>query len=69
MAFILVFDIPRELTTERKQVNLALRRMDARMLQFSVWQHESLNKLLEIASRIKLIGGSATILEEKFIFQ
>ena len=69
MAFILVFDIPRELTTERKQVNLALRRMDARMLQFSVWQHESLNKLLEIASRTKLIGGSATILEEKFIFQ
>jgi uncharacterized protein (UPF0128 family) len=68
MSFILTFDIPRELALERKHVNLSLRRMNAKMIQFSVWEHENLSDLIKVALKIKSAGGSARILEEKFIF-
>ena len=68
MSFILTFDIPRDLALERKHVNLSLRRMNAEMIQFSVWKHENLSDLIKVALLIKSVGGSARILEEKFIF-
>jgi uncharacterized protein (UPF0128 family) len=68
MSFILTFDIPRELTSERKRVNLSLRKINAKTLQFSVWKHENLSDLMKVAIMIKSVGGSARILEEKFIF-
>jgi len=45
-----------------------LRRMNAKMIQFSVWEHENLSDLIKVALKIKSVGGSARILEEKFIF-
>ena len=38
------------------------------MIQFSVWKHENLSDLIKVALLIKYVGGSARILEEKFIF-
>ena len=66
--FILAFDLPRELHSERKRVNLELRRMNARMIQFSIWESEKLEELMKIALMIKNFGGSSKILEEKFLF-
>jgi uncharacterized protein (UPF0128 family) len=66
--FILAFDLPRELHSERKRVNLELRRMNARMIQFSIWESEKLEELMKIALMIKNLGGSSKILEEKFLF-
>lgn len=66
--FILIFDLPRELTTERKRVNLELRRLDTEMIQFSIWKSDKLNNLIDIASFIKKSGGAASILEERFVF-
>jgi uncharacterized protein (UPF0128 family) len=66
--FILAFDLPRELHSERKRVNLELRRMNAKMIQFSIWESEKLEELMKIALMIKNLGGSSKILEEKFLF-
>jgi len=65
--FILAFDLPRELHSERKRVNLELRRMNAKMIQFSIWESEKLEELMKIALMIKNLGGSSKILEEKFL--
>jgi len=59
MSFMLMFDLPRELILERKHVNLALHRINAKMIQFSVWEHENLSDLMRIALTIKQHGGSA----------
>jgi uncharacterized protein (UPF0128 family) len=66
--FILAFDLPRELHSERKRVNLELRRMNAKMIQFSIWESEKLEELMKIALMIKSFGGTSKILEEKFLF-
>jgi len=68
MSFLLTFDIPREMKTLQRQVQRDLHRIDAEMLQFSLWKSENLDELLKIALTIRNFGGSARILEEKFIF-
>ena len=68
MSFLLTFDIPREMKTLQRQVQRDLHRIDAEMLQFSLWKSENLDELLRIALTIRNFGGSARILEEKFIF-
>ena len=59
--FILAFDLPRELHSERKRIN-------AKMIQFSIWESEKLEDLIRIAIIIKSFGGTSKILEEKFLF-
>ena len=54
--------------TLQRQVQRDLHRIDAEMLQFSLWKSEKLDELLKIALTIRNFGGSARILEEKFIF-
>jgi hypothetical protein len=68
MSFLITFDIPREMKTLQRQVQRDLHRIDAEMLQFSLWKSEKLDELLKIALTIRNFGGSARILEEKFIF-
>jgi len=68
MSFLITFDIPREMKTLQRQVQRDLHRIDAEMLQFSLWKSEKLDELLRIALTIRNFGGSARILEEKFIF-
>jgi hypothetical protein len=68
MSFLLTFDIPREMKTLQRQVQRDLHRIDAEMLQFSLWKSEKLDELLKIALTIRNFGGSARILEEKFVF-
>jgi len=66
--FILIFDIPRENNTLKVQVWRELQRKNASMIQFSIWKSDRLSELMDIANFIKKSGGSARILEEKFVF-
>lgn len=65
---VLLFDIPRENNTLEKKVNRELQRMNAKMLQHSVWRLDNLQDLIKLALEIKKSGGKATILEEKILF-
>lgn len=63
-----MFDIPREEHKIEVKVWRDLKRMDAKMIQHSVWKSDKLQDLIGIATFIKKSGGQATILEEKLIF-
>lgn len=65
---ILLFDIPREERRIELKIWRELKRLDAKMIQHSVWKSDKLQDLIDIATFIKKSGGSATILEEKLIF-
>jgi len=68
MSFVIVFDIPRFEQSERRRIHRELTRHDCRMMQDSFWKSQDLKFLISIGIRIRKIGGSATILEEKFLF-
>jgi len=68
MSFVIVFDMPRSEQSERRRVHRELVRAGAEMMQDSFWKSDSLKFLIEMGMRIRKIGGSATILEEKFLF-
>jgi len=56
---VIVFDIPRKENTLLKRVNRELKRIGAKRLQFSVWQSDKLDELIEIALFISSNGGQA----------
>lgn len=68
MGFVLIFDIPESEAVEKVRINRELHRINARMIQNSVWKHEDLKELISFAIRIRNLGGKASILEEKFVF-
>ncbi|MBU5537100.1 MAG: hypothetical protein QW818_00500 [Candidatus Aenigmatarchaeota archaeon] len=68
MSFVIVFDIPSMLRTERRQIHRELTKYGCQMIQDSFWRSDNLKFLISIGTRIRKIGGSATILEEKFLF-
>jgi len=59
MSFILVFDIPRNEPLVELRINRELKRIGAKKLQFSVWQSDKLEKLVETALLIRSSGGQA----------
>lgn len=66
--FILVFDLPREMGTVKVRTWRELQEIGAKMMQFSIWKSEKLDELVKLAADIKKSGGSARILEERFVF-
>jgi hypothetical protein len=52
----------------RKQLNLKLKRANAKKIQHSFWKHDDINMLIKIAIWIRNIGGKAEILEERFLY-
>ncbi|MBI1978849.1 MAG: hypothetical protein HYS62_02170 [Candidatus Aenigmarchaeota archaeon] len=66
--FILTFDLPREMGTVKVRTWRELQKIDARMIQFSMWKSARLDELMKIAIGIKKSGGTAKILEERFVF-
>ncbi|HDJ96744.1 MAG TPA: hypothetical protein ENG45_01585 [Candidatus Aenigmarchaeota archaeon] len=68
MSFIIIFDIPRNLSLVALRVNRTLKRIGANKIQHSAWRCKDLNALISIANFIKQHGGKASILEEKFVF-
>lgn len=65
---VLIFDIPKGERHVELKVWRELKKINAKMIQHSVWRHSDLSKLIKIATFIKKSGGSAAILEEKLIF-
>jgi len=68
MSFVIVFDMPRSEQTERRRLHRELVRSGAEMVQDSFWKSDSLKFLTDVGIRIRKLGGSAAILEEKFLF-
>lgn len=68
LEFVIIFDIQLEDRTLARKVQRDLNKIDAKMLQQSVWKSEKLEELIPIAALIKKAGGDAKILEERFVF-
>jgi len=67
--FLIAFDIPTELKTFKLQINRRLKRINATMIQRSLWKHSNLKELIRIATLIKNVGGKAIIMEERLVFE
>ena len=65
---ILIFDIPKAQGSVKVKVWRDLIKINAEKIQHSVWKSDKFETLVEIASFIEKNGGSASILEVKFIF-
>ncbi len=68
MNYVLTFDIPKELHRVQLKAWRYLHKIKAKKHQHSVWKHNNLKQLIEIAIYIKSNGGHASILEERFLF-
>lgn len=68
MSFLLSFDLPKSMGIVRSRVIRKLHRARAKRVHDSLWSCNDLQLLIEIATLIKRFGGSASILEEKFLF-
>ena len=67
--FVLMFDIPLKEKNLKLKVNRTLRKENFKMIQKSVWSSKDLDKIIKLATWIKLVGGKARIMEEKLIFE
>lgn len=67
--YIILYDIGRGKNATRLRVSRELGGMDAKMFQHSVWEHEDVNKLMEIVSIIRANGGKAVIMEKKIVYE
>ena len=65
--FLIAFDLPRELASEKVKVNRELHKISAKRVQHSLWSSDSLSDLTEIGILIRKLGGNSQILEEKFL--
>ena len=66
--FVLSFDLPRNMSVVRTRINRRLHKAGAKRIHDSLWSCDDLQALMEIALTIKRFGGSARILEERFVF-
>ncbi len=69
MSFLLMYDLEKSKSAARLKINRELSKMNATMFQHSVWRHDDLDKLKQIAEFIKQNGGKVIILEEKIVYQ
>jgi hypothetical protein len=59
MTFILAFDIPRSEKLLKLRVNRRLHKINAKKIQFSLWESDKLTELMDVAKFIRANGGSA----------
>jgi CRISPR/Cas system-associated endoribonuclease Cas2 len=69
MEYLIFYDIPSEEVYFKKKINKMLRKINAKIIQRSIWKSENLSELIKIATLIKNIGGKAKIVEEKVVFE
>jgi CRISPR/Cas system-associated endoribonuclease Cas2 len=65
--YVIFFDIPTKNYVLRARVNRALKAINAKMIQRSIWKHNNLDQLVEIAQLINQHGGKAELIEWKRI--
>jgi hypothetical protein len=67
MSYVIVDDIKRLDAATRLNVNRRLRKLGALKLQHSVWVHNDLSELKNLADAIKSSGGNAFIMHKKIV--
>lgn len=67
MSYLIIFDIKELDNATRLKVNRYLRKLDAEMVQQSVWQLDSLDDLRDLANLIKSSGSKALILRKEIV--
>jgi hypothetical protein len=65
--YCIFFDIPTKNYVLRARVNRALKSINAKMIQRSIWKHDNLDQLIKIAQLINQHGGKAELIEWKRI--
>jgi hypothetical protein len=65
--YCIFFDIPTKNYVLRARVNRALKAINAKMIQRSIWKHDNLDQLVKIAQLISQHGGKAELIEWKRI--
>jgi len=67
--YLIIFQLGSDSSALKLKINRKLNKIGARMIQKSVWAHESAQKLIEIASFIRARGGKAMVLEANVIYE
>jgi hypothetical protein len=67
--YLIIFQLGSDSSALKLKINRKLNKIGARMIQKSVWAHESAQKLIEIASFIRSRGGKAMVLEANVIYE
>ena len=67
--YLIIFQLEGSSKVLKLKINRKLKKIGAKMIQKSVWAHESAQKLIEIASFIKARGGKAMVLEANVIYE
>jgi len=67
--YLIIFQLGSDSLALKLKINRMLNKINAKMIQKSVWTHESAQKLIEIASFIRARGGKAMVLEANTIYE
>ncbi len=67
--YLIIFQLGSDSLSLKLKINRKLNKIGAKMIQKSVWIHESVQKLIEIASFIRARGGKAMVLEANVIYE
>jgi hypothetical protein len=67
--YLIIFQLGSGSSALKLKINRMLNKVNAKMIQKSVWTHESAQKLIEIASFIRARGEKAMVLEANVIYE
>jgi hypothetical protein len=67
--YLIIFQLGSDSSALKLKINRMLNKINAKMIQRSVWTHGSAQKLIEIASFIRARGGKAMVLEANTIYE
>jgi hypothetical protein len=67
--YLIIFQLGSDFLALKLKINRKLNKIGAKIIQKSVWTHESAQKLIEIASFIRARGGKAMVLEANVIYE
>ena len=65
--FVLIFDIPTEMSVLKVKINRALKLINATMVQRSVWKSKNKKDLVSLALWIRQHGGKADVIQWKSV--
>jgi len=66
--YLIIFQLQSGSHSLKLKINRKLKKVGAKLIQRSVWVHESAQKLIEIASFIRARGGEAMVLEANVVY-
>lgn len=65
--YLIIYDMPRTEKSLFVKINRMLHKIDAELLQHSVWEADDIEILTQIVSIVRQAGGEANILEKRII--